>query len=612
MNSHDKRVNAIGANLDVHPIRRSRKTKRLEKPLPPVFTQAATGYPRPAVSIFGIQAETRSEKTSNPPKKMRRYLHALSPTREDRTPDNRRETKHSFLKAFFLFVVSLWMLPQFAFGQLPSPTYGWNLGNTLEPPSGEGTWGPPATQNLINSVANSGFNTIRIPVAWDSHANQSNLQIDPAWMARVKQVVDWCYAKNLYVVVNCHWDGGWLENHITGTVDPTINAKMQSYWTQIANTFKNYDNHLLFAGANEPDCTTAAQWSTLRTYYNTFISAVRATGGNNTSRWLVIQGPQTNYDLSDKLITSMPSDSTPGRLALEIHHYTPYPFCLMSADADWGKMSYFWGQAYHHPTRTDRNATFDEESGVQSIFQRMVDRFSSKGYPVIVGEFQAIKRTGYSDLTGSDFNLHVASRTYFHKYVTDTANSKGLKPIYWDISGQTFDWTTGAVLDADNVRALTGGAALPPPGGGGGIIANGTYKIIARHSGKALDVASGGTADGSNVLQWPYGGGNNQRWTVTHLGNNQYSIIGVQSGKALEVSNWGAANGSNVQIWTYGGGTNQKWTVTATSGGYYRLTPTHATSMALDVNGGSTSDGANVQIWTYGGGNNQQWAFQAP
>jgi len=122
----------------------------------------------------------------------------------------------------------LLMLPLAALSQLPSPTYGWNLGNTLEPPTGEGSWGPPATQNLINGVAGAGFNTVRLPVAWNSHANQSTYQIDAAWMARVKQVVDWCYAKNLYVIINSHWDNGWLENNITGSVDSTINAKQQA------------------------------------------------------------------------------------------------------------------------------------------------------------------------------------------------------------------------------------------------------------------------------------------------------------------------------------------------------------------------------------------------
>src|SRR5207237_4594014 len=96
-----------------------------------------------------------------------------------------------------LSIASLLVLSLTARAQLPTPTYGWNLGNTLEPPSGEGTWGPAATQKLINAVADAGFNTVRLPVAWDSHANQSTLQIDPAWMARVKEVVDWCYAKNL-------------------------------------------------------------------------------------------------------------------------------------------------------------------------------------------------------------------------------------------------------------------------------------------------------------------------------------------------------------------------------------------------------------------------------
>ena len=518
---------------------------------------------------------------------------------------------HRLLTTLIVKIACFLMLPAAAFAQLPTPTYGWNLGNTLEPPSGEGTWGPAATQALINSVADAGFNTVRLPVAWDSHANQSTYQIDAAWMARVKQVVDWCYARNLYVVLNIHWDNGWLENNITNSVNSTINAKQQSYWTQIANTFKNYDHKLLFAGANEPNCDTAAEWATLRTYYNTFISAVRNTGGNNSNRWLVVQGPNTNWELSDQLITSMPNDSTQGRLALEIHHYTPFPFCLMTQDESWGKQSYFWGQPYHHPTRTDRNATFDEESGVNAMFQRMVDRFVSQGVPVIVGEFAAMKRNGWSDLTGTDFDLHVASRTYFHKYVVDIANAKGLKPIYWDIAGQMFNWSTGAVTDRDNLRVLTGGAALPPPGGGG-IIANGIYRIVARHSGKALEVGGFSKANGSNVQQWGYAWGENQRWAVTHLGNNQYSIVGAQSGKALDVAGWGTSSGSNVHIWTYGGAANQKWILTATSGGYYRLTPTHATGMCLDVSGYSSNDGANVQIWSYGGGNNQQWAFQAP
>jgi aryl-phospho-beta-D-glucosidase BglC (GH1 family) len=508
------------------------------------------------------------------------------------------------------------MLSAAASAQLPTPTYGWNLGNTLEALPNEGVWGPPASQNLINAVANAGFNTVRIPCSWGSHADPNTYQIDPTYMARVKQVVDWCYAKNLYVIINCHYDGGWLERNVTSTVDWTINSKMYTYWTQIANTFAGYDNHLLFAAANEPDVGTAGQMSTLLYYYQTFVNAVRATGGNNPNRWLVVQGPKTDIDTTDQLMNTLPGDSTPGRLAVEIHYYNPYQWCLMESDASWGNMYYFWGQGYHSPTLTSRNATWGEETDLDTEFQKMNTKFVSHGIPVIIGEVAATRRdntTKYPDLgTGVEYSRHLASRTYFHKYVVDSANKRGLKPIFWDTpSTNTFDWTTGAVLDVDNKRALTGGAALPPPGGGG-IVTNGIYKLVARHSGKALEVAAQGMTDGSNVQQWGYWGGESQKWTLMHLGNNQYKIIGLQCGRALDVFNWNTANGSNVDVWSYGGGNNQIWMISATSGGYYRLTPMNATGQCLDVSAGAPNDGANVQIWQYFGYTNQQWAIQAP
>src|SRR4051812_31165394 len=97
-----------------------------------------------------------------------------------------------FLKKAVVALACLLVLPLAALAQLRSPTYGWNLGNTLEAPSGVGTWAPAPTQALINAVANAGFNTIRIPCAWDSNANHSNNQINAAYMAQVKQTVDWC------------------------------------------------------------------------------------------------------------------------------------------------------------------------------------------------------------------------------------------------------------------------------------------------------------------------------------------------------------------------------------------------------------------------------------
>ncbi|HEY8995747.1 MAG TPA: glycoside hydrolase family 5 protein, partial [Lacunisphaera sp.] len=343
----------------------------------------------------------------------------------------------------------------------------------LEPapaPATEGWWGPAATQTLINNVAAAGFNTIRIPVAWDTHANQSTLQIDPTWMARVKQVVDWCYAKNLYVIVNCHWDGGWLDNNIGDTPNPTVTQKMNAYWTQIANTFQGYDNHLLFAGANEPPADTAAQVATLMNYYQTFINAVRATGGTNATRWLVIQGPHTNIDQSYDMVNTLPTDSTPGRLMFEIHHY-PFQWTIMTQDETWGKMFYFWGAAYHSPTMLDRNSTWGEEAYTDDQFGKMATKFVNNGVPVIIGEWGAVRRTGYADLTGTELQRHLASRTYFSKYVTEKANALGLKPIWWDAgsTGSNTMWlfdrnqASAPMFDPDNINALTGGAALPPP-----------------------------------------------------------------------------------------------------------------------------------------------------
>src|SRR5688572_15087630 len=126
-----------------------------------------------------------------------------------------------FKRAGFLWIALL-LLPVTAWSQtLPTAQQvdgqirlGWNLGNTLEAQCGETAWGNPmVTQQLMSSVQAAGFNTIRIPAAWDCHANQSTMTIDPAWMARVKQVVDYAYGAGMYVILNIHWDGGWLEEH---------------------------------------------------------------------------------------------------------------------------------------------------------------------------------------------------------------------------------------------------------------------------------------------------------------------------------------------------------------------------------------------------------------
>ncbi|HEY4989158.1 MAG TPA: RICIN domain-containing protein [Opitutaceae bacterium] len=149
-------------------------------------------------------------------------------------------------------------------------------------------------------------------------------------------------------------------------------------------------------------------------------------------------------------------------------------------------------------------------------------------------------------------------------------------------------------------------------GGGGGSVSNGTYKIINRNSGLALDVVGAATGNSAAVDQWPYGGNSNQRWTVTSLGGGQYEIIGVGSGKSLDVCGAGTANGTEIDIYSYSGNSNQRWTFTATSSGYYRISPVSAPGSSIDVTGNSTAQGAAVELWSTNGGNNQQWILQAP
>ena len=371
------------------------------------------------------------------------------------------------MNALVVAIACLLMLSTAASAQLPSPTYGWNLGNTLEPPCGEGCWSPAASQAMINSVAAAGFNTIRIPVAWDSHANQTTYTIDAAWMARVKQVVDWSLAANLTVVINTHWDGGWFENNIGNTVNPTINAKVNSYWTQIANTFSSYDERLLFAAANEPNVDTAAKMSTLSAYYQTFVDAVRGTGGSNTSRWLVVQGPNTDINLTNSLMNTLPNDPTEDRLAVEVHYYDPWQFAGLGEDANWGDMFYFWGDDYNSSTLPGRNATHSEEDHLVAQLQKMNTKFVSQGVPVILGEFGAMNRTGNPELRGDDLDLHLASRLHYHQLIVDTANSLGIAPFYWDNgwTGQNgsgiFNRSTALIFDQDTVNVLTGGPRQP-------------------------------------------------------------------------------------------------------------------------------------------------------
>jgi endoglucanase len=340
---------------------------------------------------------------------------------------------------------------------------GWNLGNSLEAIGGETAWSnPKTTKALIDLVKQSGFNAVRIPCSWNQYmTNSSTAQLSATWLARVREVIQYCLDNDMYVILNIHWDSGWLQENCTTDKQEVTNAKQKAFWEQIATYMRDFDEHLLFASANEPNVSDATQMAVLKSYHQTFINAVRSTGGKNANRVLVIQGPSTDIETTNKLMLSLPTDIISSRMMVEVHYYTPWNFCGLTADADWGKMFYYWGNGYHSTTETSRNATWGEESTVDANFKLMKNQFVDNGIPVVLGEYSATRR---SSLTGDALTNHLASRAYFFKYVTKQAKANGIIPFYWDNGGNDnnscglFNRNTNTVFDQQALDALIQGA----------------------------------------------------------------------------------------------------------------------------------------------------------
>jgi endoglucanase len=340
---------------------------------------------------------------------------------------------------------------------------GWNAGNSLEAIGGETAWGnPKITKSLIDLVKQNGFNAVRLPCSWNQYlANSSTAQLKTDWLNRVRDVVQYCIDNDMYVLLNIHWDGGWLENNCTPEKQEQNNAKQRAFWQQIATHLRDFDERVMFASANEPNVENATQMEVLSSYHQTFINAVRETGGKNSYRVLVIQGPSTDIEKTNNLMTTLPADNVANRLMVEIHYYTPWNFCGLTEDASWGKMFYYWGAGYHSDTDPQRNATWGEEAIVLSNFKLMKTKFIDHGIPVIMGEYDATRRLS---LTGEALTKHLASRAYYLKYVTATAKANGIVPFYWD-NGATGNHGSGifrrdnnTVSDQQALDALREGA----------------------------------------------------------------------------------------------------------------------------------------------------------
>ena len=306
---------------------------------------------------------------------------------------------------------------------------GWNLGNVLDAVNGNGIphatsqetfWGnPAANQQLFDAVAAAGFKSVRVPVTWYQYADATGT-IAPFWLARVKEVVDMARRAGLYVIINTHhedWQTPTLANQAAA------NARMTRFWTQIANHFKDYDNRLLFAGTNEVHFpgdfgAPTAEYCTVQTGFNqAFVDAVRATGGKNASRMLVVQGFNTNVDHSiDQCGARVPTDTATGRLMMELHYYSPFNFALNDQSPIWQ-----WGASATNPVATE---TWANEAYVDSQMLRLKVTYADRGIPVIIGEYGAIAKT--------EFDPAMTYRNVWIRYVSESARRHGLAPFYWD------------------------------------------------------------------------------------------------------------------------------------------------------------------------------------
>ena len=312
---------------------------------------------------------------------------------------------------------------------------GWNLGNTMEAGDvannftnagglgAETAWqSTQTTKALIDFVKAQGFKSVRIPTSWvmGHITDAENMTIDPAWLARVKEIVDYCISDGLYVFINDHWDGGWIEvegfsktSSSYEAVDETIIAdkvnKLKKLWTNIATYFKDYNEYLMFAGLNEPfqeyslfGTRHSELTPILERYNQAFVDAVRATGGNNAKRVLIVQGPSTNISSTVNYF-NMPTDTENGKLMVEVHYYEPWDFCGSNATKDW-----------------------NADASVKTSFESLKTKFVNHDIPVVIGEYGA----NWQENTES----HNDAIRRFFKSVVENAGNCGIVPFAWDIN----------------------------------------------------------------------------------------------------------------------------------------------------------------------------------
>ena len=342
---------------------------------------------------------------------------------------------------------------------------GWNLGNCFDAYDGYDKFVPgttlesywchaEATKELFASVKEAGFNAVRIPVSWHNHVDENDM-IDPVWMGRVKEVIGWALDMDLYVIVNVHHDNDVKYLYPDSAHYERSAAYLSAVWRQMAEAFNGFGDHLILESMNEPrlvgtqhewswnknssDCLDAA--ACINRLNQLFVDTVRATGGNNATRFLAIPAYDAApwYAIEDAF--RLPTDTVENRLIVSTHAYSPYDFALNLNSPD---------------NTFDTNKDPRKVNEIAGIMKSLYVRFVSKGIPVIMDEFGALEKSG-----------NTQDRVNYAAYYTASARSFGIVCFWWDnhafdgngerfglINRNTLEWVYPEIAEAMRKNCL--------------------------------------------------------------------------------------------------------------------------------------------------------------
>ncbi|WDH99953.1 cellulase family glycosylhydrolase [Paenibacillus urinalis] len=308
---------------------------------------------------------------------------------------------------------------------------GWNLGNSLDAVGADETaWGnPKITKELIEEIADQGYKSIRIPVTWDSHIGEApNYTIEPAYLERVEQVVDWALDEDLYVMVNVHHDSWLWISHMETKHDEVL-ARYNAIWTQVADHFKDHSNKLMFESVNEPRFSDGGttdeekMFDMLKELNLSFHSILRESGGKNAERPLVLSTLEASptQERMDELYATITELNDPNIIAT-VHYYGFWPFSVNIA-------------GYTHFEK-------DTKNDIIQTFDNVHNTFVAKGIPVILGEYGLL---GFDQSTAV---IEQGEKLKFFEFLTHYLNEKDVTHMLWD-NGQHMNRTTYEWSDLD-------------------------------------------------------------------------------------------------------------------------------------------------------------------